>query len=61
MSMEKAKDVLRHLIQNPDLLAKFKDCTPAYFKAAAEELKDSGELDKDSDLHDFIKDTTPVC
>jgi hypothetical protein len=61
MSKQKAMDVLRHLIQNPGVVDNFKDCTPDHFREAAKELMKSGELDKESDLHNFVKDGDEFC
>jgi hypothetical protein len=61
MSKQKAMEVLRHLIQNPGVVDNFKDCTPDHFRDAAKELMKSGELNKESDLHNFVKDSVSGC
>jgi hypothetical protein len=61
MSKQNAMEVLRHFIQNPGVVDKLKDCTPNHFKEATQELMKSGELDKDSNLHNFIKDGLEFC
>lgn len=57
MSREKAKEFLRHLIENPVLL----EITREDFRAAAQEMKDSGELAAGSSVDSFAFDSESYC
>lgn len=61
MSKEKAKEFLKHLKDNPELIEKMKGFTKEHLKEAAKELKDSGEIAEGSDLDTFAIDPNLVC
>jgi hypothetical protein len=57
MSREEAKELLRNLVENPDLLEMKEDD----LRAAAKELKDSGEIAECSSMDRFAVDSEFYC
>jgi hypothetical protein len=57
MSKERAKEFLRHLVKNPDLM----EITREDLRVAAQEMKDSGELTKGSFVDSFAFDSENYC
>jgi len=54
MSVDKAKDFLTYLMDNPDVAEKMKGFTHGELKQAAEMLKDSGDLPDEYEDHNHI-------
>lgn len=57
MSKEKAKEFLRHLVENPDLL----EIRREDLRVAAQEMKESGELSEGPFLDSFAFDSENYC
>lgn len=61
MSKEKAKEFLKHLKDNPELIDKMKGFSKGHLKEAAKEMKDSGDIAEGSDVDSFAVDSEVIC